>query len=80
MRTDFFVSSLATREGERFVVLRAAEIPQSFFFGSSAEERFRDVTLLTENGFRSELGAMGLSADEVAYQLERARGLHLTLT
>ena len=78
MRTDFYVSSLATPEGERLILLRPAEIPQSFFFASSCQERLRDVTLLTENEFRSELSAMGLSPDEVDYQLERARGLHLT--
>jgi hypothetical protein len=77
MRTDFFVSSLATPEGERLVILRPAEIPQRFFFASSDQERLRHVTLLTEGEFRFELSAMGLSQDEVEYQLERARGLHL---
>jgi len=77
MRTDFFVGSLFTPEGERLVILRPAEIPKSFFFASSEQERLRDLTLLTEEEFRSELRAMGLPRDEVAYQLERARGLHL---
>jgi hypothetical protein len=78
MRTDFFVASLARPEGERLVILRRAEVPASFFFASALEDKLRDVTLLTEEGFRSELSAMGLSSDEVDYQLERARGLHLT--
>ena len=77
MRTDFFVTSLFTPEGERLVILRPAEIPQRFFFASSDQERLRDLTLLTVDEFRSELSAMGLSRDEVDYQLERARGLHL---
>jgi hypothetical protein len=77
MRTDFYVSSLFTPEGERLVLLRPAEIPQSFLFASSGQERLRDVTLLTEDEFRSELSGMGLASDEVDYQLERARGLHL---
>ena len=77
MRTDFFVSSLFTREGERLIILRPSEIPQRFFFAASDEERLRELTLLTEEQFRSELSAMGLAADEVEYQLERARGLHL---
>ena len=41
------------------------------------EEKFRDLTLLTEEGFRLQLAEMGLSSDEVDYELERARGLHL---
>ena len=79
MRTDFFVASLARPEGERLVILRPAEIPASFFFASSFEDKLRDVTLLTEEDFRSQLSAMGLSLDEVDYQLERARGLHLAV-
>ena len=77
MRTDFFVHSISKAEGERFVILRPAEIPSSFFFPSSEEERLRDLALLTEEAFRLELSAMGLSAEEVDYQLEGARGLHL---
>jgi len=42
------------------------------------EEKFRDLTPLTEEGFRLQLREMGLSSDEVDYQLERARGLHLS--
>ena len=78
MRTDFFVSSLLSAEGERFLILLPAEIPASFFFGTSIEEKFRDLTLRTEEGFRLQLSEMGLSSDEVDYQLERARGLHLS--
>jgi hypothetical protein len=37
-------------------------------------------TLLTEDRFRVRLTQMGLSADEVDYQLERARGRHLSVT
>jgi hypothetical protein len=77
MRTDFFVSSLLSAVGERFVILLPAEIPASFFFGSSMEEKFRDLTLLTEESFRFQLREMGLSSDEVDYQLEWARGLHV---
>ena len=36
-----------------------------------------DLTLLTEEGFRLQLREMGFSSDEVDYQLERARGLHM---
>jgi hypothetical protein len=78
MRVDFFVASFPMTEGERFVVLRPAEIPASFFFGSSMVERLRELTLLTEEGFRLELTKMGLSSDDVNYQLDRARGLHLS--
>jgi hypothetical protein len=77
MRTDFFVASFAEPEGERLVILRPAEIPASFFFASSLEEKLRELTLLTEDGFRLQLSEMGLTSDEVTYQLERARGLHL---
>jgi hypothetical protein len=80
MRTDFFVASIPTSEGERFLVLRPAEIPASFFFATSWEEKLRELKLLTEEGFRIQLTEMGLSSDEVDYQLERARGLHLTVT
>ena len=80
MRTDFFVASIPTPEGERFLVLRPAEIPASFFFATSWEEKLRELKLLTEEGFRVQLTEMGLSSDEVDYQLERARGLHLTVT
>jgi hypothetical protein len=80
MRTDFFVGSLVTAEGERLLILRPAEIPASFFFASSWEERLRELTLLTEQSFRLQLSEMGLTLDEVNYQLERARGLHLSAT
>jgi hypothetical protein len=76
MRTDFFVASFAKPEGERLVILRPAEIPASFFFAPSFEEKLRDVTLLTEEGFRSQLSAMGLSSDEVDYEL---RGLAVSI-
>ena len=77
MRTDFFVCSLLSAVGERFVILLPAEIHANFFFGSSVEEKFRDPTLLTEESFRLQLREMGLSSGEVDYQLERARGLHV---
>lgn len=77
MRTDFFVASIPTLEGERFLVLRPAEIPASFFFASSWDEKLRELTLLTEERFRVQLTEMGLSSDEVHYQLERARLEHL---
>ena len=80
MRTDFFVAALPTPEGERFLVLRPAEIPASFFFATTWDEKTRELTLLTEEGFRVQLTEMGLSSDEVDYQLERARGLHLSVT
>ena len=67
------MGALARPEGERLVILRPAEIPASFFFASSFEDKLREVTLLTEEGFRSQLSSMGLSPDEVDYQLERAR-------
>jgi hypothetical protein len=79
MRTDFFVGSMPTPEGERFMILLPEQIPASFFFASSWEEKLRDVTLLTEDGFRAQLIDMGLSSDEVEYQLERARFLHLSV-
>jgi hypothetical protein len=79
MRTDFFVASIPTLEGERFLVLRPAEIPASFFFARSWDEKLRDLTLLTEEGFRLQLTEMGLSSDEVDYQLGRARFEHLTV-
>ena len=78
MRTDFFVWSLLTAEGERFLLLRVGEIPASFFFAPSWEEKLRELTLLTEEDFQLQLSEMGLSADEVDYQLERARGLHMS--
>ena len=56
-----------------------AEIPPSFFFAISWDEKLRDLTLLTEQGFRVQLTEMGLSSAEVDYQLERARGLHLSV-
>lgn len=77
MRTDFFVNSFPSAEGERFLILLPAEIPASVFFGTSMEEKFRDLTPLTEEGFRLQLREMGFSSDEVDYQLERARGLHM---
>jgi hypothetical protein len=79
MRTDFFVASIPTPEGERFLVLRPAEIPASFFFATSWDEKLQDLTLLTEEGFCLQLTEMGLSPDEVDYQLERARFLHLSV-
>jgi hypothetical protein len=79
MRTDFFVASLATTEGERLVILKPAEIPASFFFATSWDEKLRELALLTEEGLRIQLTEMGLSSDEVDYQLERARGLHTTV-
>lgn len=78
MRTDFFVAAFPTLEGERFLVLRPADIPASFFFAESWDEKLRDLTLLTEEGFRVELTQMGLAAPEVDYQVDRARGLHLS--
>lgn len=77
MRTDFFVAALFKPEGERFLVLLPAEIPSSFFFANSWDEKLRDLILLTEEGFRLRLTQMGLSADDVGYQFGRARGLHL---
>jgi hypothetical protein len=79
MRTDFFVAALFRPEGERFLVLRPAEIPARFFFATSWDEKLRELTLLTEDGFRVRLTEMGLSSDEVDYQLERASGLHLSV-
>jgi hypothetical protein len=78
MRMDFFVEGFLTAAGERFMLLLPAEIPASFFFASSWDEKIRDLPLLTEEDFRHKLGDMGLSPDEVEYQLERARGLHLS--
>jgi hypothetical protein len=80
MRTDFCVGSIPTPEGERFLVLRPAEIPASFFFATSWDEKLRDLTLLTEEGFRLQLTEMGLSSEEVGYQVDRARGLHVSVT
>ena len=80
MRSDFFVASIATPYGERLAILKPEEIPAGFFFASSLEEKLRHLTLLTEDGFRLHLREMGLSSDEVEYQVERARGLHLTVT
>jgi hypothetical protein len=40
---------------------------------TSWDEKLRDLTLLTEEGFRFQLTDMGLSSDEVDYQLERTR-------
>jgi len=40
-------ASLAKPESERLVILRPDEIPASFFFASSFEDRLRDVTLLS---------------------------------
>ena len=79
MRTDFFVASIPCPEGERFLILRPAEIPASFFFATSWDEKLKDLTPLTEEGFRLQLTEMGLSSDEVDYQLERARFLHLSV-
>jgi hypothetical protein len=79
MRTDFFVAALFNREGERFLILLPGEIPASVFFGTSWDEKLRELTLLTEDGFRLQLTEMGLSSDEVDYQLERARGEHLSI-
>jgi hypothetical protein len=79
VRTDFFVASIPTLEGERFVVLLPSEIPASFFFANSWEEKLRELTLLTEEGFRRRLAKLGLSPDDVNYQLERARGEHLSV-
>lgn len=79
MRTDFFVASIPQPEGERFLLLRPAEIPASFFFSTSWDQKLQDLTLLTEEGFRSQLTEMGLSSDEVDYQLERARFQHLSV-
>jgi len=55
MRTDFFVASLATTEGERLVILKPAEIPASFFFATSWDEKLRELALLTEEGLRIQL-------------------------
>ena len=79
MRTDFFVASIPQPEGERFLLLRPTEIPASFFFATSWDEKLRDLTLLTEEGFCLQLTEMGLSSAEVDYQLERARFLHLSV-
>ena len=42
MRTDFFVGSIPDSEGERFLILRPAEIPASFFFATSWDEKLRE--------------------------------------
>lgn len=79
MRTDFFVASFSKPEGEGFVILQPAEIPKSFFFPSSEDQRLRDVPLLSEEEFCLRLKEMGLSADEIEYQRERARGQHISV-
>jgi len=79
VRTDFFVGSIPTPEGERFLILQPDQIPASFFFAPSWQEKLRDLPLLTEEGFRIQLMDRGLSCNEVDYQLERARGLHLSV-
>ena len=61
------------------MILVPAEIPASFFFATSWEEKLKDLTLLTEEAFRLLLTEMGLSSDELDYQLERARFLHLSV-
>ena len=48
-------ASLAKAEGERLAILRPAEIPASSFFASSPDDKLRELTLLTEEGFRSQL-------------------------
>jgi hypothetical protein len=42
-------------------------------------QALRELTLLTEEIFRIQLMDMSLSCNEVNYQLERARGLHLSV-
>ena len=75
MRTDFFVAAIDTRAGERFVILRPNELPAKFFFPSSIEE-FREglrSLAVSQDEFVVELQTMGLPADEVSHQLDRAR-------
>ena len=75
MRTDFFVAAIDTLAGERFVILRPNELPNSFFFPSSVEEFRKGLTSLavSQDEFVVALEAMGLQPDEVSHQLERAR-------
>ena len=75
MRMDFFVAAIDTLAGERFVILRPNELPSTLFFPSSVEE-FREglrSLAVSQDEFVVELQTMGLQADEISHELDRAR-------
>jgi hypothetical protein len=78
MRTDFFVSSFPSAEGERFVILLPAEIPASVSFSARQWGEVPRSHAPHRRRLRLQLREMGFSSDEVDYQLDRARGLHLS--
>lgn len=82
MRSDFYVVSVPTVEGERFSILRPDQLPPGPLFWSSIEDWrrlfdqwLRASELLEEEGLRRRLADMGLHSGSVEDQIQRARNL-----
>jgi hypothetical protein len=76
-----FVISVPAPDGERFFILRPETIlPRAFpvvksgkVWWEAVQQYFLGQTLLTESDLRAELARMGLDAESVTGQIQRAR-------
>lgn len=76
-----FVISVPARDGERFFIFRPETMLARAFpvvksgkgWWEAVQQYFLGQTLLTESDLRAELARMGLDADAVAEQIQRAR-------
>jgi len=82
MRSDFYVVSVPTVEGERFSILRPDQLRAGPLYWSSIEDWrrlfdqwLRASELLEEEGLRRRLADMGLHSGSVEDQIQRARNL-----
>ena len=82
LRSDFYVVSVPSVDGERFAILRPDHVPAGPLFWSSIDDwrqRFdqwlRATELLEEEGLRRRLADIGLPSGEVENQIQRARNL-----
>jgi hypothetical protein len=76
-----FVVSVPAQDGERFFIIRPETRLASAFpvwksgkgWWEAVQQYYLAQTLLTESDLRTELAGMGLDADAVAEQIQRAR-------
>jgi hypothetical protein len=79
MRSDFFVVKDPDAASERFAILWRDTIPIGPQLWSLAEMRrvflalFRSLTFVSEPQIRADLANLGLSADDIEDQIDRAR-------
>ena len=81
MRSDFFVVKAPDADSERFAILWRDTIPIGAHLWSPVEAQkvflayFRSLTFVSEPQIRADLAKLGLPADDIEDQIDRARRL-----